>query len=80
MEFVFYRTLATVKTFFGIPLTFLKFIGLIGGFSFLIDIKIGIIVTIILFFITKTLFTFVKDKEIVEIFISNLENPRKLGF
>ena len=46
----------------------------------MLDIKAGLIVTVGLFFISKTIFMFVKDKEIVEIYLSNIENPKKIGF
>ena len=80
MEFVFYKTLAAVKTFFGVPISFLRFIAIIGGAIFMLDIKAGLIVTVGLFFISKTIFMFVKDKEIVEVYLSNVENPKKIGF
>lgn len=84
MEIVFYNSLMKPKTFFGMPLIFLKGVFTIAGFMCflrgIIPVQTTLTVTGICLFLGFVVFQGVKDKQILEIWLYNLGLPKYLGF
>ena len=84
MEIVFYNSLMKPKTFFGMPVIYLRaVVTLVGLMTFLkesIPLQTTLVIAGILLGGGYLVFQAVKDKLILEILVYNLEMPKKIGF
>lgn len=86
MEIVFYNSLMKPSTFFGMPMSFLKLVTIITGVMCplfilkVVSIQTLLITTFGTLFIGYLIFQGIKDKLIMEIIISNVSCPKKIGF
>lgn len=84
MEIVFYNSLMKPKTFFGMPVIYLKAVVTVVGLMTFLKEAIPIQTTLILAGVLLgggfLIFQAVRDKLILEILVYNLEIPKKIGF
>lgn len=81
MEIVFYNSLMKPKTFFGMPMYYLKLVTIIISFSiYIFPLKISLILAGILLLGGFSVFQMIRDKLLLEIIVYNLGAPKKTGF
>ena len=84
MEIVFYNSLMKPKTFFGMPVIYLRaVVTVVGLMTFLkesIPLQTTLVIAGILLGGGYLVFQAVRDNLILEILVYNLEMPKKIGF